>query len=29
MIMYLSYYGMEFNPFVKGIDTKYAYETED
>lgn len=27
--MYLSYYGMEFNPFVKGIDTKYAYETED
>lgn len=27
--MYLSYYGMEFNPFVKDIETKYAYETED
>lgn len=27
--MYLSYYGLEFNPFDKDIDTKYAYETED
>ena len=27
--MYLSYYGMEFNPFDKGIDTKYSFETED
>ena len=27
--MYLSYYGLEFNPFDKDIETKYAYETED
>lgn len=27
--MYLSYYGMEFNPFDKGIDTKYSFESED
>lgn len=27
--MYLSYYGLEFNPFDKEIETKYAYETED
>lgn len=27
--MYLSYYGMEFNPFDKNIDTKYSFETED
>lgn len=27
--MFLSYFGMEFNPFDKSIDTKYAYETED
>ena len=27
--MYLSYYGLEFNPFDKNIDTKYAYQTED
>ena len=27
--MYLSYYGLEFNPFDKTIETKYAYETED
>ena len=27
--MYLSYYGLEFNPFNKEIDTKYRYETED
>lgn len=27
--MYLSYYGLEFNPFDKGIDVKYSYETSD
>ena len=27
--MYLSYYGLEFNPFDKTIETKYAFETED
>ena len=27
--MYLSYYGLEFNPFDKTIETKYAYETDD
>lgn len=27
--MYLTYYGLEFNPFEKNIDTKYAYETND
>ena len=27
--MYLSYYGLEFNPFNKDIETKYAFETED
>lgn len=27
--MYLSYYGLEFNPFDKDIETKYAYETAD
>ena len=27
--MYLSYYGLEFNPFDKDIETKYAFETED
>ena len=27
--MHLSYYGLEFNPFDKDIDTKYAFETED
>jgi len=27
--MYLSYYGLEFNPFDKNIETKYAYETND
>ena len=27
--MYLSYYGLEFNPFEKDIETKYAYETKD
>ena len=27
--MYLSYYGLEFNPFDKDIETKYAYETKD
>lgn len=27
--MYLSYYGLEFNPFDKEIETKYAYETND
>lgn len=27
--MYLSYYGLEFNPFDKEIETKFAYETED
>lgn len=27
--MYLSYYGLNFNPFDKEIDTKYAYETND
>ncbi len=27
--MYLSYYGLEFNPFDKEIETKYAFETAD
>ena len=27
--MYLSYYGLEFNPFDKTIETKYAFETND
>ena len=27
--MYLSYYGLEFNPFDKDIETKYAFETAD
>lgn len=27
--MYLSYFDLEFNPFDKNIDSKYAYETED
>lgn len=27
--MYLSYFGMEFNPFDKEIDTKYRFETDD
>lgn len=27
--MYLSYYGLEFNPFDKEIDVKYSYETDD
>lgn len=27
--MYLSYFGLEFNPFDKDIETKYAFETED
>ncbi len=27
--MYLSYFGMEFNPFDKNIDTKHSFETED
>lgn len=27
--MYLNYYGLEFNPFDKDIETKYAYETAD
>lgn len=27
--MYLSYYGLEFNPFNKDIETQYAYETND
>ena len=27
--MYLSYYGLEFNPFDKDIETKYAYENKD
>lgn len=27
--MYLSYYGLEFNPFDKNIETKYAFETDD
>ena len=27
--MFLSFYGMEFNPFDKDIDTKCAFETED
>lgn len=27
--MYLSFFGMEFNPFDKSIDTKHAFETED
>lgn len=27
--MYLSYYGLEFNPFDKNLDSKYAYESND
>lgn len=27
--MYLSYYGLEFNPFDKEIDTKYTFESKD
>ena len=27
--MFLSYYGMEFNPFDKEVDIKYSFETED
>lgn len=27
--MYLSYFGLEFNPFDKETDTKYAFETND
>ena len=27
--MYLSYYGLEFNPFDKDIETKNAFETSD
>lgn len=27
--MYLSYYGLEFNPFVKEIDTSIAFESND
>lgn len=27
--MFLSYFGMEFNPFDKDIDTKYSFVTED
>lgn len=27
--MYLSYYGLEFNPFDKDIDIKYSFETDD
>lgn len=27
--MFLSYFNLEFNPFDKSIDTKYAFETED
>lgn len=27
--MYLSYYGLEFNPFDKEIDSKYAFESND
>ena len=27
--MYLSYYGLEFNPFDKNIETKDAFETDD
>lgn len=27
--MFLSYFGLEFNPFDKDIDIKYAYETSD
>ena len=27
--MYLSYYGLEFNPFDKNIETKYAYQSKD
>lgn len=27
--MYLSYYGLEFNPFDKNIETKYAYRSKD
>lgn len=27
--MFLSYFGMEFNPFDKEVETKYAFETED
>lgn len=29
MSMYLSFFGMEFNPFDKDIDTKYAFDTQD
>jgi len=29
MFLYLSYYGMEFNPFSKEIETKYSFETQD
>lgn len=25
--MYLSYYGLEFNPFDKEVDIKYSFET--
>ncbi len=27
--MYLSYYGLEFNPFDKEVDIKYSFETND
>lgn len=27
--MFLTYYGMQFNPFDKSIDTKYKYESDD
>lgn len=27
--MYLTFFGMEFNPFDKDIDTKYTFETQD
>lgn len=27
--MFLSFFGMEFNPFDKDIDTKYTFETDD
>lgn len=27
--MFLTYYGLEFNPFDKDIDTKYTFETKD
>lgn len=29
IFMFLSYFGMEFNPFDKAIDTKFAFETND